>query len=56
MAMGKFATDKVYDDLDEKTLDALPVTALHRNVDIPLAEAHKQGKCLCVVSAYELPR
>lgn len=43
MAMGQKSTDKIYDDMDEKTLDALPVTALHRNVDIPLAKAHKEG-------------
>lgn len=37
------ASDKVYDDADEATLDALPVTQMHRNVDIPLAAAHKEG-------------
>jgi len=41
--MGEYASDKVYDDADEATLDALPITSPHRKVDIPLAAAHKEG-------------
>lgn len=43
-ALGQFAADKVYDDLDEKTTDAIPATVPHRNVDITVANAHKAGK------------
>lgn len=43
MAMGQFATEKVYDDLDSATLDAIPSQKLHRNVDVTIADAHKQG-------------
>ncbi|KAH8094661.1 hypothetical protein BXZ70DRAFT_352304 [Cristinia sonorae] len=42
-ALGQYASDKVYDDADEATLDALPITAPHRHVDIPLAAAHNEG-------------
>lgn len=41
--MGQFASEKVYDDSDSATLDAIPVQQFHRNVDIPIADAHKQG-------------
>lgn len=41
--MGQFAAEKVYDDLDSATLDAIPSQKLHRNVDITIADAHKQG-------------
>jgi len=41
-AMGEYASEKIYDDADE-ALRALPLTAIHRNVDIPLADAHKEG-------------
>lgn len=43
-ALGQFAADKIYDDLDEKTTDAIPETVPHRNVDITIANAHKAGK------------
>ncbi|TCD61922.1 hypothetical protein EIP91_007714 [Steccherinum ochraceum] len=43
-AMGQFTSTKVYDDAgDEAALDALPESTWHRNVDIPLAAAHKEG-------------
>ena len=44
--MGQYASDKVVDDADEATLDAIPITAIHRNVDIPLASAHNEGQSL----------
>ena len=40
--MGQFATEKVYDDMDE-TLKDIPITVSHRNVDIPLGQAHEEG-------------
>jgi len=42
-ALGQFATDKIYDDLDTEELNALPVTQWHRHVDIPITEAAKEG-------------
>ncbi|TCD67492.1 hypothetical protein EIP91_012353 [Steccherinum ochraceum] len=43
MAMGQFGIEKAVDDADEATLNALPITAFHRNVDMPLADAEKDG-------------
>lgn len=42
--MGQYAAEKVYDDTDSATLDAIPVQQFHRNVDIAIANAHKQGR------------
>ncbi|KAH8094660.1 hypothetical protein BXZ70DRAFT_1033990 [Cristinia sonorae] len=50
-AHGQYASDKIYDDADDATLDALPATAIHRNVDIPLAAAHDEGYVKAYVAA-----
>jgi len=41
-SMGEYASEKIWDDSDE-ALSALPATTIHRHVDIPLANAHKEG-------------
>ena len=43
-ALGKYATEKALDDSDSDTINALPVTQWHRNVDIPILRAHNEGK------------
>ncbi|KAF9485805.1 NAD(P)-binding protein [Pholiota conissans] len=42
-ARGQHSNHKTYSDLETETLNAIPVTALHRNVDIPIVEADKAG-------------
>jgi hypothetical protein len=42
-ARGLHGDHKTYSDLESEALNALPVTALHRNVDIPIVEADKAG-------------
>lgn len=44
--MGERASDTVYDDMDHSLKD-IPVERWHRNVDVPLAKAHDEGKSLC---------
>ncbi|KAH8094662.1 hypothetical protein BXZ70DRAFT_1009955 [Cristinia sonorae] len=44
MARGEFTSVKVFDDAgDETVLENLPITVMHRDVDIPLAVAHEEG-------------
>ncbi|KAF9562656.1 NAD(P)-binding protein [Agrocybe pediades] len=43
-ARGLHGDSIVYSDLDSEKLNALPAEALHRNVDIPLIEADKNGQ------------
>ncbi|EGN98782.1 hypothetical protein SERLA73DRAFT_181420 [Serpula lacrymans var. lacrymans S7.3] len=42
-AAGKYAYDTIYDDTDVEQLETLPDTQLHRNVDLLVIEADKQG-------------
>ncbi|KAJ7167990.1 hypothetical protein C8R46DRAFT_1270735, partial [Mycena filopes] len=42
-ANGAFATDTVYNDLDIAQIESLPATQPHRNVDLAIVEADKQG-------------
>ncbi|TCD67969.1 hypothetical protein EIP91_011770 [Steccherinum ochraceum] len=43
MAMGEYASDKVYDDSDSTWLDSIPLQHFHRNADVPIAAAHNEG-------------
>ncbi|KAJ2920430.1 hypothetical protein H1R20_g16664, partial [Candolleomyces eurysporus] len=42
-ALGLHGDHTIYSDLQSDELQALPETALHRNVDIPLVNADKEG-------------
>lgn len=42
-ARGLTSEHATYSDLDVEKLNALPETAFHRNVDIPIIEADKAG-------------
>ena len=42
-ALGLHNEHTVYSDLDVEKLNALPKSALHRNVDIPIIEADSAG-------------
>lgn len=44
-AAGERTSDLIYDDLDAAHIESsLPDTAFHRNVDLPLIQADKEGK------------
>jgi hypothetical protein len=45
-----YATDVVYSDLDLKQIESLPDTQLHRNVDLFIVDADKQGECRAIRS------
>lgn len=42
-ALGKFAGEDIFSDLDVSKIDAIPVTAPHRESDTNILEASKQG-------------
>jgi len=42
-ALGMHGEHTTYSDMDVERLNALPETAVHRNVDIPIIEADKAG-------------
>jgi len=42
-AAGMYATDVVYSDLDLKQIESLQETQIHRNVDLAIVDADKQG-------------
>jgi nucleoside-diphosphate-sugar epimerase len=42
-ALGKFTYDTVYDDSDPDQIESLPASQLHRNVDLLIVDADKQG-------------
>lgn len=42
-ARGLHGDHREYSDLESEVLNAIPITALHRNVDIPIIEADKAG-------------
>ena len=43
-AQGMYAYDTIYNDTDVKQIESLAPTQLHRNVDLAIVEADKQGK------------
>ncbi len=43
-AKGLYATDIIYDDTNVDQLESLPVTQLHRNVDLAIVKADKEGE------------
>ncbi|EMD33972.1 hypothetical protein CERSUDRAFT_117492 [Gelatoporia subvermispora B] len=42
-ARGMYATDTIYSDMNVEQIESLPPTALHRNVDLEIVSADKQG-------------
>jgi len=42
-ATGDIATDVIYDDLNVEQIESLPDSQLHRNVDLELLRADKEG-------------
>ena len=42
-AGGEYATDTIYDDANPDQIESLPDTQLHRNVDLELLKADKEG-------------
>ncbi|KAH8117907.1 hypothetical protein DFH11DRAFT_1571372 [Phellopilus nigrolimitatus] len=42
-AAGMFATERVYDDAKVEDIESLPVSQIHRPVDVAVVEADKQG-------------
>ena len=45
-AAGDHATDTIYDDANPDQIESLPDTQLHRNVDLELVKADKEGASL----------
>lgn len=45
MAYGKHTTDVIYSDLDIPLIETLPLTQMHRDVDVAIVEASKEGRC-----------
>jgi len=41
--LGKFATEKTLDDTNSAEINAIPISQWHRNVDIPILNANKEG-------------
>ncbi|KAI0789837.1 hypothetical protein C8Q75DRAFT_762665 [Abortiporus biennis] len=42
-AKGLHTTDTIFDDMNADQIESLPPTAFHRNVDLPIVEADKEG-------------
>ena len=42
-AAGDYATDTIYDDANPDQIESLPDTQIHRNVDLELIKADKEG-------------
>ena len=42
-ATGDYATDTIYDDANPDQIESLPDTQIHRNVDLELIKADKEG-------------
>ena len=40
-----YTTDMVYDDTDPDQIETLPATRIHRNVDLAIVAADKEGMC-----------
>jgi hypothetical protein len=45
-AMGMYSASSVTSDLDIRKIEALPITQPHREVDVTIIEADKQGSCV----------
>lgn len=43
-AKGAYATEEVWDDTDVAQIDTIADTQLHRNVDVPILAADKEGE------------
>lgn len=43
-AEGKSATETIYDDSNPEQIESLPDTQLHRNVDLEILRADKEGR------------
>jgi len=43
VANGNFTRELIYDDLDADQIETIPKDALHRDVDLPIVEADKEG-------------
>ena len=46
-AQGMFATDTIYSDLNIDQIRSLPITRLHRPVDLTIVDAGKEGIDAC---------
>ena len=44
-AAGKHITDTIYDDANPDQIETIAPTQMHRNVDLELLEADKEGTC-----------
>ena len=44
---GEAFSDNIYDDANADQINALPDEAFHRNVDLAVVQADKDGKCRC---------
>jgi hypothetical protein len=42
--MGMFASENIYSDLDIAKIETLPPTQMHREIDLAIVEAGKEGK------------
>lgn len=42
-AIGKYASEIIYSDLDIPLIESLPLTQLHREIDVAITEAGKEG-------------
>jgi hypothetical protein len=42
-AAGDYTTDTIYDDANPDQIESLPDTQIHRNVDLELVKADKEG-------------
>ncbi len=49
-AKGLYATDIIYDDTNADQIESLPDTQLHRDVDLAIVEADKQGETDIILS------
>lgn len=45
-AAGEYTIDTIYDDANPEQMESLPDTQLHRNVDLELLKADKEGASL----------
>lgn len=42
-AVGMYSSETIYDDSNPDQIETIPPTALHRNIDLELVDADKQG-------------
>jgi len=53
-AVGNYATDKIYSDLNIPMIESLPKTQPHREVDLEVVAAAEQGNRRCPIHLYFL--